>query len=616
MRLLSALQGQLTATVVATSLLALASAPTASAYIWSDDGVESNLNVENIARGAGLPFALDSFSGLEFRDDEDEESTGLDLVRRAVAITSLANNNFQMSTIKTGAIQYWYIPDDVVNGDHGTVGKGLPDYLDASGNVVSHEAAHELRKRDMSKRASTTVYLSLNTCDRPTTNTTGAEGFFPQLKVYYSTSKDLTYPGPGKNDSLQTVTTASEGYIGIEFDAESDVYISVVADNSTSYSGSYTYELAISIDDYFFNVVPEDPFLYFVDSDHNAALLVTNNLTQSNSSSENFQQWMNMTTPPYTLFAHNVNDTSLSGLKSSFCAVQAHSQVISNPSNTGMTSRGLGNKPKEQFYILGLNRSSTYIGILGMIGNSTTSGNNIVGGGGIVWQPMNFTTKSEDNCAVLFNLTFCSEVAYAVPSNPNKTVEDLRQIYDNYTSSYYKNFDYSLQQIQCNTTADSMFSLVVNCTDCATQYKQWLCSVSIPRCADFTSNETYLQVRNAGQDFINRTSLPADDPLRWSVITNQSRNPIIDTDIRPGPYKEILPCTDICYDMVKSCPTALGFECPTGKWLNASYGYRDPNGDITCSYLGAAYYLNLGARLGVWGSVYMLIGMWGVWWIL
>ncbi|KAJ5792152.1 uncharacterized protein N7503_008130 [Penicillium pulvis] len=616
MRLLSALQCQLTATVIVTSLLALASAPTAYADIWSDGGVESNLQVENIAHGAGLPFALDSFNGLEFWDDEDEESTGLDLVRRAVAITSLANNNFQSTSIKTGDIQYWYIPDDVVNGDHGTVGKGLPDYLDESGNVVSHEAAHELRKRELSKRASTTVYVSLNTCSRPSTNTTGAEGLFPQLKVYYSTSKNLKYPGPGKDDSLQNVTTASEGYIGFEIEAESDVYISVVADNSTSYSGSYNYELAISIDDYFFNVVPEDPFLYFVDSDQNAALLVTNNLTQSNSSSENFQEWMDLNPAPYTLYAHNVNDTSLSGLKSSFCAVSAHSQVVSNPSNTGMTSRGLGNKPKEQFYILGLNRSSTYIGILGMNGNSTSSGNNIVGGGGIVWQPMNFTTKTEDNCAVLFNLTFCSEVAYAVPSNPNRTVEALREIYDNYTSKYYKNFDYSLQQIQCNATADSMFSLAVNCTDCATQYKQWLCSVSIPRCADFTSNETYLQVRNAGQDFINGSSLPADDPLRWSVITNQSRNPIIDTDIKPGPYKEILPCTDICHDMVKSCPAALGFGCPTGKWLNASYGYRDPNGDITCSYLGAAYYLNFGTRLGVWGSVYMLIGMWGVWLIL
>ena len=203
-----------------------------------------------------------------------------------------------------------------------------------------------------------------------------------------------------------------------------------------------------------------------------------------------------------------------------------------------------------------------------------------------------------------------------MPSNPNKTVDELRSIYDNYASKYWKNFDYSLQQIQCNAPAESMFSLAVNCTDCANAYKQWLCSVSIPRCADFSSNQTYLQVRNAGQEFFNGTSLPQDSPLRSTVVTNQSRNPLIDTEIRPGPYKEILPCQDICYDMVKSCPAALRFTCPTGSWLNASYGYRDPGGDITCSYLGAAYYLSMGVKSGIWGSVYQLAVIWGLWWAL
>lgn len=223
---------------------------------------------------------------------------------------------------------------------------------------------------------------------------------------------------------------------------------------------------------------------------------------------------------------------------------------------------------------------------------------------------------ADDNCAVLFNLTFCSEVAYAVPSNPEKSVEALRQIYDDHASGLYKNFNYSLQQIQCSAAPDSMFSLTVGCDDCATAYKQWLCSVSIPRCADFSSNAPYLRVRNAGQDFINGTSLPSGSPYRQSAVTNVSRNALIDTQIKPGPYKEILPCSDICHTLVKDCPTALGFGCPTGPWLNASYGYRDSDGDITCSYLGAAYFLNLGAQLEVWGPVYMLIGMWAVWWAL
>lgn len=639
-------QYNLAATVIHVALLfsALARLPTAYAADVPTDSLETegSLNIGGpIANnGAGLPFALDSFNGLELRDstDEDGESNGLDLVRREYPKdgTSLANNDFQARPIQIGEVQWWYITKEVVNGKHAPPGKGLPANIGGRDLGSSAQIQHELRRRDLEKR-STTVYLSLTTCDKPKANGTVPHGTaspdaFPQLELYYSVSEKLVKPGPGMDGSLQNRTTADGGYIGIELEASGDVFIGVAAPNTTQYSGFYKYQIAASIDAFFHNVDQNDPFLYFVDADNSAALLVTNNLTQSQPGTENYQQWMNIT-PPYTMFAHNINNTALAGLEKSFCALDtlASTPEISNSVQVGMTSRGLGNKPKEQFYITGLNRSSTYNGILAMVGNSTLSGNGVIGGGGKVWKPMNFSTKTgaltstermyranpstDNNCAVLFNLTFCSEVAYAVPSNPNLTVTELRGIYDNYASKYYNNFNYSLQQIQCNATPESMFSLAVGCGDCARAYKQWLCSVSIPRCADFTSNAPYLMVRNAGQDFLNGSSLPPNSRYRQSVVTNVSRNPLIDTEIKPGPYKEILPCRDICYNLVKDCPTALGFGCPTGPWLNASYGTRDPNGDITCSYLGAAYYLNMGARLGFWGSVYLLIGMWAVWWV-
>jgi hypothetical protein len=401
MRLLSiTLQYYLTATVITTFLLALASLPTAYAKDESPHGVGAEtLNAGGlvVSDGAGLPFALESFNGLELRDnvDEEGESNGLDLVRRyPKSGTSLANNNFQTKSIDIGATQYWYITSEVVNGNKGTTGKGLPANLSSRGLDESMEMEHELRRRDLEKR-STTVYLSLTTCSKPTTNNTGDSGSFPQLEVYVSTSKTLEEPGPGKDDSLQDKTTASGGYIGIEIDADSDVYIGVTAPNSTSFSGSYGYQIAASIDAFFHTVDDDDPFLYFVDADNSAALLVTNNLTQSALGSTNYQQWMNIT-PPYTMFAHNINNTALTGLERSFCALDELSQVgrISNSVEVGMTSRGLGNKPKEQFYITGLNRSSTYDGILAMVGNSTDSGNGVIGGGGKVWAPMNFTTKA------------------------------------------------------------------------------------------------------------------------------------------------------------------------------------------------------------------------------
>jgi calcium channel MID1 len=37
----------------------------------------------------------------------------------------------------------------------------------------------------------------------------------------------------------------------------------------------------------------------------------------------------------------------------------------------------------------------------------------------------------------------------------------------------------------------------------------------------------------------------------------------------------------------------MGFVCPyPGRGLEAGYGKRSQNGSLTCSYLGAVYYLN------------------------
>lgn len=219
---------------------------------------------------------------------------------------------------------------------------------------------------------------------------------------------------------------------------------------------------------------------------------------------------------------------------------------------------------------------------------------------------------TDDNCALLYNLDFCSEVAYAVPSNPSLNSSRLQDIYDTNARNLYQNFNLSLSLIPCNTSSTSMYSLAVGCGDCAASYKQWLCAVTIPRCADFSSTQSFLQPRNVGQAFLNGTTIPASDPLTQSPVNNASRNALIDDQIKPGPYKEILPCTDLCNDLVRTCPAALGFRCPSGALLNASYGFRDPNGDITCSYLGAAYYLNDGSRSDI-SSIFWLTNLAGFW---
>ena len=169
------------------------------------------------------------------------------------------------------------------------------------------------------------------------------------------------------------------------------------------------------------------------------------------------------------------------------------------------------------------------------------------------------------------------------------------------------------------------------CDDCSRAYKEWLCAVSIPRCDDFSSNLPFLAPRNIGQPFTNGTTINSNQilypsggngpgfsagQLQKTSASNQSRNVLIDQHVKPGPYKEVLPCKDLCYSLVQSCPAALGFGCPyPGKGLEMSYGDRSSDGDITCSFLGAAFGVNGSARLGfsLWaGLVTILAIIWNL----
>lgn len=385
------LQHCLTATITL-FLLVLCSTSLADAADIQNNGPEAvtrpNLGEQAIDDGTGFPVALGSFNGLEVRDKAAENGE-LDLFRRKYPSNAkaLGNNELQNLEISVGEVQYFYITKSVVNMKSSYKGKGLPAFINSRGYEETTTPEHqELRKRDTNP-----IFLSLTTCSKPDSNGTTEPGSFPQLQLWYSLTESQTEPGPGKNDS--DPITAVGGYLNTTLYTESDVYLAVSASNSSKWSGKYSYQLAASVDESFHSVQADNNLL-FVDADQSTALLVTNNLTESNQSSTNYQEWMNIK-PPFILFAHNINNTALVGLEKSYCALNALSQVgrISNSTEVGMTSRGLGNFPKEQFYLDGLSSNSTYNGILAMDGNGTSSGTGVVGGGGQVFAAMNFTTK-------------------------------------------------------------------------------------------------------------------------------------------------------------------------------------------------------------------------------
>jgi len=543
-----------------------------------------------------------------FDDDEpnDAAQSGGISPRAAQGVSALANNDAQNMNINIGELQNWVFPEDAINGERGAIGPGLPSSKSVEKRLELH---HELRKR----QDQVTVYITINTCLQPSLNITSTDAdsdttLAPQLELYVSRSDSNQTPGPGSSDEDQQTIKVDGGYALVTLNASTDIYIGIAAPNTTSFTGIYNYEIAASNDAPFHGAVTSSANLFFVDSDNHAALLITNDTTQDWPNSTVYQEWMSMR-PPYGMFAHNQEDRTIMGVRNSYCGLQNNAQItanlegVNNQNVAGMTNRGLGGKPKEQFYITALDASSTYWGFLAMEGNSTASGNGIVGGGGKVWAAMNFTTKVESNCALMYNLSFCSEVAYAVPSNPHKYSQrtgynDLANVYDGYAKEMYRFFDYSLQQIPCNTTSTAQYSLARNCDDCARAYKQWLCAVTIPRCEDYINDAPWLMPRNTAQKFINGSSISPsssmDQALLDNIATNSSRNPIIDETIQPGPYKEVLPCQDLCWDLVQSCPAALQFACPLpGAGLEDSYHARSNNsGIIKCSYLGAAYYLS------------------------
>jgi len=221
-------------------------------------------------------------------------------------------------------------------------------------------------------------------------------------------------------------------------------------------------------------------------------------------------------------------------------------------------------------------------------------------------------TQKDGNCALILGLSFCDQTAYAVPGNNNTfpNMTSLAAFYDNNTQAQYQFFSNALAQIACETTSSAQYSLARTCADCDAAYKEWLCSVLIPRCTDFSSPSSmwWLQERNMLQPFPNGTSLPTDliNFANGTSYLSQSRNPNIDTAVQPGPYKEILPCDNLCYNIVQSCPAALNFGCPQPGNIafNQSYGvmpdvarYPEQNGQLTCNYPGAYLFSSRGSRI-------------------
>ncbi|KAK3326251.1 stretch-activated Ca2+-permeable channel component-domain-containing protein [Apodospora peruviana] len=627
---LSPLQSRLAASVIATCLLIALYFTLFSPHFALATDLKQTLPIllDDPDSGVDLEYSVDASVRTSLDRSYEPEFAAFDrsIIGRAPAgVTSLANNVEADMNVIAGMTQVFaFEAPGAVERDRDASRLELREESDV---IQDGESDNALEFSAVERRQSSrTIYISANTCEQPQPrDLSKTQPDPPQLTLYVSTDPSNEQPGPNAKSSSQVLFAFTEGAVMYNLTTDNVVYIGVHAPNvSTEYMGQYNVHIAASTDMFFhtFNI-EEDADLIWVDSDSQGALLITHDLTQS---SDPALQQRIMSSQPYVMFAHNKEDRSINGLKYSYCGLQNNAQIaaikngqFASMVRMGMTKRPPGNLPKEQFYFSGLNSSADYVGILAQEGNGTESGNGRPGGGGHVFRATSFSTKSDNgNCAIILNLTFCDQVAYSVPSNPENfgDATKLAEFYDKYAASVYSNFEKALAQVPCEAPMTQRYSLVRNCSDCSAAYKEWLCTVTIPRCEDFSNPAPYLHARALSQPFPNGTMLDRAtlDQFPTTSAFNSSRNPLIDEFVKPGPYKEVLPCDDVCYNLVQSCPSSLEFNCPRpgGPGFESSYSVRkdgEQNGELTCNYMGSAHVFSGSTRQEVrWWGVLVSLG--------
>lgn len=358
----------------------------------------------------GSPIILDDLAGLGVADAELETRDLLyepefDAFDRSILgevtkrdTLSLSNNVPNQMNLAAGDTLVYLFPGSQLSSTQDAAALELRGEPGTSEEEVDVFA--DLYEQDQpSKRATATmVYISANTCLQPAGNsTTSSEP--PQLTLYVSNSTDNTSPGPSADASKQEVVPFKEGAVMFNFTASDDLYMGVSASNvSDDFSGIYNFQIAASVDMWYhsYNESMSDE-LFWVDSDTTSVLLMTQNLTTSRDK-DTEQQLMD--SRPYVMFAQNDAVPSINGMRFSYCGLDNYAQIAAvrngketSQITTGITRRGAGGHPKQQFYFSGLNASSKYQGILARNANATTDVN-VPGGGGHVLRATTFETKS------------------------------------------------------------------------------------------------------------------------------------------------------------------------------------------------------------------------------
>ncbi|KAG0241413.1 stretch-activated cation channel mid1 [Actinomortierella wolfii] len=447
------------------------------------------------------------------------------------------------------------------------------------------------------------VFISVSTCVTPKSSDPAA--ICPPLILYVSTSEGNTTPGPGK-DSV--AITSEEGLIQYTAHVQKDLFFNVYSPAMQgSWTGSWSIEVSASSQGYS-QRYDSAPGLVLDDTDNTNASFLTHNFTMGS-------------VPTFKVYVVPASQYPLE-LSRSLCAIDA---LQSNPLTKAQmavteTSRTTYRDTPSTYGVLPGDPNPAVFGQRRQVRiNSLQPGTNYLAlfmtdvleqaGAEVLYGITPFRTKRHDNCLLLTDLSFCHEVAYSVPVTPQSSLPgggggappgnvshqaEIGRMYDDFARNLMDNFDKVLGQYDCS---QSSYSLIRNCTDCTRAYRRWLCSVSIPRCTDLEDvtdprnigypefatvtdddlKNPYLKLKNPGPAVVPRNSSTSRGAIPQ---LQQAQNPLFN----PGDYAEVLPCIDLCFDVVQSCPSFLGFGCPSRNMAGSYAPMRA--GGLECNGLG------------------------------
>lgn len=437
------------------------------------------------------------------------------------------------------------------------------------------------------------VWTSLSLCSGPaippynTSNTTLLESIEQSAadarrstlaSLYISDDDAFQRPGPANASSLDSrnIGYALGGWASLEVDvtqrsdnSSETLWIGVwpPADSRNVTPGTYQFQIVASTRAKMVSVdYTRRPRLD--DTDQTQALVSSFNYTASS--------------PPVldaivlpTFGSNSLADADY--YNSSFCAIaDAWADVLESNQeiaiNSSETQRGTEvntlNDSRRQFAISGLDAGTNYT--VWLVETTSLGTGSAQSYSTTLFPAIKMVTKRNDNCRLIYDVPFCPNVAYSIPVNPSISTPSALSVIQEFVNPQYSNFSLTIDTFPCGSHDFGMYSYVQTCESCKKSYQDWLCAVAMPRCTD-PLQDPETQSR-ATQDSAELTGAPTGlntNLLPYIVNRNgngsnalPSRQPFIDTQLRPGLYGELLPCIYTCYFVERTCPPLIQWACP------------------------------------------------------